>query len=120
MIHRLNEQVLGSSDSDVNTERNIQAVQRRSSSNTARLPAQSERESPATSSLRNLVEENAKAHPVQVATDASNKHNNTHGGNADDDSSTEENSTSDMKRSAAPASSLPLQSPCKRPRPSVL
>ena len=110
MIHRLNEQVLGSSDSDVNTERN-KAVQRRASSS---VPAQPEKESPATSSLRNLVEENAKAHPVQVDP----RHNN----NGDDDSSLEENSTSaDLKRPAVPTSALPQQqSPSKRQRTSVL
>ena len=124
MIHRLNEQVLGSSDSDVNTARNKQVVQRRSSSKSASLPAQSNKESPATSSLRNLVEENAKANPVQVASDPTNRHNNTPGRDEDvhDDSSLEDASMAeDSKRPAVPSSSLPQQlTPAKRPRPSVL
>lgn len=68
MIHRLNEQVLDSSDSEVHSERKQGASQWRGGSDKdkSQIPAQSDRESQATSSLRTLVEENAKASPAQV------------------------------------------------------
>jgi hypothetical protein len=92
MIHRLNEQVLINSESDVNTERNKEAVQRRSSSNAVRMPAQSEKESPATSSLRILVEQTAMMSPAQVDSDplSRKKHKNGEEGDNFDDSSSEE------------------------------
>ena len=63
MIHRLNEQVLDSADSAaVSRERKQDATQRRTpGSNVAGgIPFRSDRLSPTTSSLRNLVEDNAK------------------------------------------------------------
>ncbi|KAG7356320.1 SPX domain containing protein [Nitzschia inconspicua] len=118
MISRLNEQVLGSSDNDVHTERTKEAAQRRTNTNNDQLPALSENESPATSSLRNLVEENAKSSPVQVASEGKNNMD------GDDDSSAEGNSVSaesHRKRPAPPNSSVKMGSPiAKRTRPSVL
>jgi hypothetical protein len=124
MISRLNEQVLGSSDNDVHTERTKEAVQRRTSSNNDQMPALSENESPATSSLRNLVEENAKSSPVQVASEGKGNNGTGMHADVDDDSSAEDtsmNPQSPRKRRAAPHSSLGMEtSPSKRARPSVL
>jgi hypothetical protein len=129
MIHRLNEQVLDSSDSDVHTERKQGTSQWRggSNKNTAQIPAQSDRESPATSSLRTLVEENEKANPAQVI--ATTKRQRSEGGvvseeqneDCDDDS---EDGCRDQKRSDPPntttlmaQSSSPTSDPVsKRPR----
>ena len=63
MIHRLNEQVLDSPDSAaIPRERKQEGTQRRNSDKnvTAEIQFRSDRLSPATSTLRNLVEENAK------------------------------------------------------------
>ena len=59
MIHRLNEQVLDSQDSHACTrERKQDAAQRRNTGNvTTGIQVRSERLSPETSTLRNLVEE---------------------------------------------------------------
>ena len=59
MIHRLNEQVLDSQDSHACTrERKQDATQRRNTGNvTTGIQVRSERLSPETSTLRNLVEE---------------------------------------------------------------
>lgn len=66
MIHRLNEQVLDSSDS----AKQDNATQRRTASSNvaATISVRSDRLSPATSTLRNLVEENAKqaANPTNM------------------------------------------------------
>lgn len=59
MIHRLNEQVLDSSDS---AKQGKTTQRRTASSNVAgTISVRSDRLSPATSTLRNLLEENAKA-----------------------------------------------------------
>jgi hypothetical protein len=120
MISRLNEQVMGSSDNDVHTERTKEAAQRRTSTNNEQLPALSEKESPATSSLRNLVEENAKSSPVQVASEGKSNL----GMEMDDDSSAEGSSmteASPRKRPAVPNSPANMESlATKRTRSSVL
>lgn len=79
MIHRLNEQVLDSSDNEIHSERKQGSSQRRAStsSDVAHLPTHSDRESKATSTLRNLVEENAKASPAQFIAP---KRQTSHGG----------------------------------------
>jgi hypothetical protein len=124
MISRLNEQVLGSSDNELHTERTKEAVQRRSNTNNDQMPALSEKESPATSSLRNLVEENAKSSPVEVASEGKNNNDSSMDADIDDESSAEDTSMraqSSLKRTAVPSSEVPLKkSSAKRARPSVL
>jgi hypothetical protein len=72
MIHRLNEQVLGSPENDIKSTRNKDIAQRRSSTSSDSqahhqpLPTQSLMESAATTSLRSLVEETAISSPSQV------------------------------------------------------
>jgi len=76
MIHRLNEQVLESPDSAaIPRERQQEVTQRRSSDKNAiaEIQFRSDRLSPATSTLRNLVEENAKKpNSSQLPVDPSN------------------------------------------------
>jgi hypothetical protein len=124
MISRLNEQVLGSSDNELHTERTKEAVQRRSNANNDQMPALSEKESPATSTLRNLVEENAKSSPVEVASEGKNHSGASMNADLDDESSAEDTSMraqSPRKRSAAPNSSMSVKNrETKRTRPSVL
>eukprot|EP00535_Pseudo-nitzschia_heimii_P012871 CAMPEP_0197196598 /NCGR_PEP_ID=MMETSP1423-20130617/32440_1 /TAXON_ID=476441 /ORGANISM="Pseudo-nitzschia heimii, Strain UNC1101" /LENGTH=366 /DNA_ID=CAMNT_0042650405 /DNA_START=542 /DNA_END=1642 /DNA_ORIENTATION=+ len=77
MIHRLNEQVLESPDSAaIQRERKQEAAQRRTSGNdnVDEIQFRSDRLSPATSTLRNLVEENAKPNRSQMAAGQSNTH----------------------------------------------
>lgn len=124
MISRLNEQVLGSSDNELHTERTKEAVQRRTNTNNDEMPALSEKESPATSTLRNLVEENAKSSPVQVASEGKNNSVAAMDADVDDDSSAEDanmRAPSPRKRPAVPNSDMPIDSQeSKRARPSVL
>jgi hypothetical protein len=124
MISRLNEQVLGSSDNELHTERTKEAVQRRSNANNDQMPALSVKESPATSTLRNLVEENAKSSPVEVASEGKNNNDPSVDGDVDDESSAEDaimRGQSPRKRPAVPNSAIPLKKPgTKRARPSVL
>jgi len=75
MIHRLNEQVLDSPDSAaIPRERKQEVTQRRTSgsNSVAEIQFRSDRLSPATSTLRNLVEENAKPNRTQKSTAQSN------------------------------------------------
>lgn len=88
MIHRLNEQVLDSPDSAA-----IPRERKPSSSNngSVQIPCRPDRLSPATSTLRNLVEENAKQpNPTQLPADStkagsvSEEANNGEDGDDDD------------------------------------
>jgi len=76
MIHRLNEQVLESPDSAaIPRDRKQEGTQRRNSvnNNAAEIQFRSDRLSPATSTLRNLVAETAKPNPSQSAAGQSNR-----------------------------------------------
>jgi hypothetical protein len=106
MIHRLNEQVLGSEDSELHAER--KEAPRRI---VAKMPA-SEKESKVTFQLRTLVEENEKKkeRPAQVADPG---HAFAAGCDDDDDDSDDDSPEAGTKREALAS---PTQSPAKRQR----
>jgi hypothetical protein len=131
MIHRLNEQVLGSPDSEINTARNEVAQRRAGSSNSSKsndhqqLPAQSEKESAATSSLRSLVEETALLSPAQVLSAESLqscinkncKHHDDDSSSDGSDSMAESSTKNNSKRPAVPTTAeLGEGSPYKKAR----
>jgi hypothetical protein len=103
MIHRLNEQVLGSEYSEHHTER--KEAPRRI---VAKMPA-SEKESQATSTLRTLVEENDKKKERPAQADPAH----VSAADGDDDDSDDDCPAADTKRQAI---SSPTQSPAKRQR----
>jgi hypothetical protein len=104
MIHRLNEQVLDSTHSaEIARERKQEVTQRRTPGNNVAGEIRSDQLSPATSTLRNLVEENAKKpNPTKKLPGGgtvSEEANNGEDGDDDDSDASEEIKNRPPKRS---------------------
>lgn len=130
MIHRLNEQVLDSSDSEVHGDRK-RATPDRSTAASASTDSENggsrvgrrtnaRKESEATSTLRSLVEENAKiANPAQVASTTARDHKSegtVSEEHADDDSNDGDAMGGALATRAPPAASAMSATSSKRAR----